>query len=227
MGQMKTALWYHTRLFGGNPPLNPDYSITLMTQQMARLKTSGLLDAASALFVCVNGNGENRTGVRCLAPAKAQFIEHGPQAESLLPTINVLRLWCMANPDWLVCFFHIKGVTHPWDPLTTYWRGCMEKWVIGHWQTCVKDMGLGYDTVGAHWLTPEQYPGLVRHPFWGGQFFWAKSSFLAELPELPNAPACRDDWFLSENWIGMGRRPKAKDYAHHWPSLQDCGVNAQ
>lgn len=223
---MRIAVWYHCRLFGGNPPLNPDYSIALMGQQMETLNNSGLLAAANHLFVCVNGNGENRVAARCLAPVKAQFVEHGAKAESLLPTVNALRLWCIANPDAMVCFWHIKGVSHPWDGLTMNWRLCMEKFVIRQWSRCVADLNLGCESVGAHWLTPERYYGLVKYPFWGGQFFWAKASFLAELPELPNAPKCRDDWFLSENWIGMGRRPRVRDYAPHWPSLNDCGANA-
>ena len=121
-----------------------------------------------------------------------------------------------------MCFWHIKGVTHPGDLLNHAWRKCMEWHVINHWKRCVADLDAGYETVGAHWLTKDKYGPQVTTPFWGGAFFWAKASFLAELPALPAAPTCRQDWFLSENWIGMGRAPKVKDYADHWPGLTPC-----
>lgn len=219
---MKIAVWYHCRLFGGEPPIDPDYSITLMAEQMKTLRTAGLEQAATEILICVNGDTQNRIVARQLAPAKSTFIDHGRDALGLLRTVNCLRSWCQCHPDWIVCFWHIKGVTHPWDTLNTLWRQCMEKWVIINWRKCVADVGSNFETVGAHWLTPEQYHGIVKVPFWGGQFFWARASFLAELPALPDNPTRREEWFLSENWIGMGRRPRVRDYAPHWPGLQTC-----
>lgn len=216
------AVFYHCRLFGGEPPIDPDFSLPLMETQMRTMKNCGLEAAAQEIIVCVNGNSENQAASRALAPKKATFIDHGADAKSLLPTVAALKRWSLAHKDWLVCFWHIKGVTHPNDGLSWTWRECMERHVIHHWRQCVADLNAGYDTVGAHWLTREKYGACVTFPFWGGQFFWAKASFLTELPDLPTAPTCRQDWFLSENWIGMGRKPKVRDYADHWPSLTDC-----
>lgn len=220
------SVWYHTTLYDPESGIDPDYSISLMTEQMDTLKSSKLLDAASEVVICVNGNSENQVAARAIAPKVSRFVDNGANTKGLLRTVNVLREWSKAHPEWLVCFWHAKGVTHPWDQLNTLWRLCMEKCVIKNWQRCVCDINSGYDSVGAHWLTPEQYYGIVHQPFWGGQFFWAKASFLSELPELPNNPKCRDDWFLSERWIGTGRRPRVRDYAPHWPGIQQCGANA-
>lgn len=219
---MKIAIWYHTRLFDGEPPINPDVSVPLMMEQMETITKCGLLDSAADLVVCVNGGNDNKAGARSLAPSKARFIDNGSGAKSLLPTVGRLREWCQRHPDWLICFFHIKGVTHPEDATYLTWRRCMEKHVLLRWRQCVRDMETGLDTVGAHWLTKEKYGPCVTFPFWGGMFFWARSNFLAELPPLPETPQCRNDWFLSENWIGMGRTPKLKDYADHWPGLNSC-----
>ena len=220
----RIAVFYHCRLIGDG--LDADYSITMMAEQMATLKASGLEQAANDLVMLVNGDSENQLTARMLAPGKARFIDNGAGAQGLLRSVNRLREWCRTHPDWLVCFWHNKGVTHPWDLLNTRWRQCMEKAVIKNWRRCVMDLESGLDSVGAHWLTPEQFRGIVRLPFWGGQFFWANSSFLATLPQLPNNPVTRDDWFLSENWIGMGRRPRVKDYCPHWPGISECGKNA-
>lgn len=211
---------------GGEPAIDPSFSIPLMLQQMETAKAAGLTDAAQEFVVCVNGDVENQLAARMAAPPKSRFIDHGAKARSLLRTVNRLREWSIAHPDWLVCFWHIKGVTHPGDEFYATWRRCMEKCVIRNWKQCVKDIESGLDTVGAHWLTKEQFGNCVTFPFWGGQFFWATASFLAELPALPMEPTCRQDWFLSENWIGMGRTPRLKDYAPHWPNPGPCQKNA-
>lgn len=213
---MKICVWYHTRLFGGEPTINPDWSIPLMMEQMDMLNTTGLLSAAAQFVVSVNGGSDNQVAARGIAGNKATFIDNGANAKSLLRTMNEVRSWAIQHPDWALCFFHIKGVTHPGDTFYTAWRKCMEKWVIRNWARCVSDLRGGCDTVGAHWLTREQFGDCVTFPFWGGQFFWARGAFLAELPTLPLEPTCRKDWFLSENWIGMGRTPKLKDYAPQW-----------
>lgn len=223
---MKIAVWYHVCLFDAQTGIDPDYSISLVTDQMTTFKQSGLQDSAGEIVVCVNGDGMNQAAARALAPKTARFIDHGRDCKGLLRTVNRLREWSLGHPDWLVCFWHNKGVTHAWDQLNTVWRLCMERAVIRQWMQCVRDLNAGCDSVGAHWLTPEQYRGIVHHPFWGGQFFWAKASFLGELPVLPDNPQKRDDWFLSENWIGMGRRPKVKDYAPHWPGIGPCTAHA-
>lgn len=222
----KIAIWYHTRLFGGEPTINPDWSIPLMLEQMETLKTTGLLNNCQSFIVSVNGNSENQVAARSLCDRRAKFIDNGADSKSLLRTMNEVRAWAKLNPDWFLCFFHIKGVTHPHDAFYTAWRKCMERSVIINWIRCVQDLSSGYETVGAHWLTREKYGNCVTFPFWGGQFFWARASFLSELPQLPDQPSCRQDWFLSENWIGMGRTPKVKDYAPHWPNPKPCGDNA-
>lgn len=223
---MKTSIWYHTTLECPAHNIHLPNSIPLMLEQMETLKSTGLLDAADELVVCVNGDSVNQSAARASAPKKARFIDNGKTAESLLPTTMHLREWSQTHKDWLVCFFHNKGVTHPGSLFNWQWRKCMEKWVLVNWRRCVRDIDSGLDTVGAHWLTREVYGPQVTFPFWGGMFFWCRASFLSELPVLKTVPTCRDDWFLSENWIGMGRTPKLKDYAPHWPNPEPCGRNA-
>ena len=231
------SVWYHTILYRGHNPadprfsqkqIDPDWSISLMLEQIETLKSCGLLDAAKELVVCVNGDAENQIAARSCAPSKARFIDNGPNSKSILPTVRALRSWALDHQDWLVCFFHIKSVTHANEPLDYAWRKCMERWVITNWRQCVSDLESGYDSVGTHWLTPEQHSAaIVPIPIWGGMFYWVKSSFLVELPELPAHPSNTEEWWLPERWIGMGRRPKVKDYAPHWPGLQQCSVSSQ
>jgi hypothetical protein len=231
--QMKIAVWYHAMFVGGKSPQHPflsqapmeaDWSISIMLDQMDTIRRCGLVDVAQELVICVNGGGINQAMARSCAPPKARFIDHGEQAQSMLLTTRSLREWCLTHKDWLVCFFHMKGVTRPKVELDHIWRKCMEHWTLTNWRRCVSDLQSGCDSVGAHWLTPEQYgSSAVPIPIWGGMFFWAKASFLAELPQLQSIPKTADDWWLPERWIGSGRRPRVMDYAPHWPGIASCG----
>lgn len=217
------AVFYHVRLEGGTPPIDPDAAMPIMAEQMRAAADSGLLEVCQEFHVASNGGPVNMIYAAMLAPSKAILHDNGAQAESHLPTVNLLRAWLPSHADWYVCYFHIKGVTHPGDALNTNWRRCMDRAVISNWRKCVADLDDGYDSAGAHWLTPEKYGSIVKTPFWGGMFFWAKASFLLTLPALKQVPTCREDWFLSEGWIGMGpRRPRVHDYCPHWPSLAAC-----
>lgn len=216
----RLAVWYHTRLCGAG--LNEDFAVALMAEQMARLKRCGLA-AAAEVYIAVTGGEGNPLLAAALAPNHARLIDHGPGSESHLPTVKSLREWLPAHPGYRVCYFHAKGVTHPGDGFNRQWRYCMESVILDGWQRCVLDLEAGADSVGAHWLTPERFGSQVRTPFWGGMFFWASAKFLLTLPAIKEKPSCRDDWFLSEGWIGMGpHRPKVIDYRPHWPSAIKC-----
>ena len=92
----------------------------------------------------------------------------------------------------------------------------MERMTVWAWRTCVADLANGTDACGCHWLTPEQFPKLVKSPFFGGTFWWAKASYLKTLPQFPAATWANR--FEAENWIGRGNpRPRVKDYLPGWP----------
>jgi hypothetical protein len=215
---MKIAVWYHCILSGGTIPVDTPYACAIMDDQMAALSNSGLMVAAGEFHVGINGSESDRDiarlFVRC---SKVQFHLHGSGVTSEIPTLSVLREWLPEHQEWYVLYHHIKGVTHPNEDSYTRWRKRMEKAVVWNWRDCVKKMDAGIESCGAHWLTPEQFPGLVKFtPFWGGTFFWATAKFLSTLPALSNA-----DWgnrFDAEKWIGSGpRRPTVHDYNPGWP----------
>lgn len=217
---MKIAVFYHARICGGNPEINRVYGERMVSEQMRLFVDSGLYSNTNRCIIGLNGDGGEF--MRHTMPEGCSLIEHGPKAESLLPTFLVLEEWAKTHPDWYVCIWHTKGVTHPHDKLNVVWRRCMENAVIRNWHRCVNDLENGCDSAGAHWLTREQFGPMVNTFFWGGAFYWVKASFLTQLPKLPTTVTCRNDWFIPENWIGMGPRPKVHDYAPHWPGLVAC-----
>ena len=207
---------YHCIFTGTARPINAGFSMDLMAEQMTSLESSGLASYAKEIIVGVNGGQSDADIARMLAPSKAKVIAHGEGTGTEITTLNVLRDWVKSHPDWYVMYFHTKGTSHPENPNTT-WRLNMEKHCLWNWRMCILDLDKGYDACGCYWLTPEEHPTLIQHhPFFGGTFWWAKSSYLATLPPLP--PPEFVYRYEAESWIGSGpRRPRVHNYEEGWP----------
>lgn len=222
------AIFYHARLFGGDPPVS-DHTVFVMREQMQRMRKCGLAKAASNIMLGINGDTA-KLGYRALemvpyldAPTAVDVKVWGDTFNSELPTMHHMQKWLPGHEDWYVCYFHLKGARNTTDPLNKRWRCCMESAVIENWRQCVADLDKGAESVGAHWLTREKYGPQVERGFWGGNFWWAKASFLLTLPPLKPNRTCRADDFLAETWIGDGPRlPQVVDYRPHWPGLEEC-----
>ena len=175
------------------------------------------MDAASVFVIGVSGSKFDAFMMASLAPEAV--VTHNDVGVGELPTMKLMHMFCQKSPNWNVLYLHTKGAIYNGDPTVTAWRKCMENAVIWQWQRCVNDLSFSIESVGAHWLTPAKYPIIGDVPYWGGNFFWAKSEFLAGLPEIDiNA-----DRYQAEVWIGKGRRPpRIRDYAMHWPGAACC-----
>lgn len=210
---MKIAVFYHAILSGPGIP-EGDLPLNILTEQLAALHGSGLVDAASEIHI--GATGRNSLLVAALAPPKAIVHHHPDSLDGERPTLEILRQWLPGHAGWLVCYHHIKGVSHAGDTCAK-WRRCMEAVIIWNWQACVRDLDQGFQTAGAHWLTPERHNIPNKTPYWGGNFWWARQDYLITLPPLPPASAT-GRYYDGEAWIGTGlTRPTARDYAPHWP----------
>jgi hypothetical protein len=195
-----------------------------MASQMDALTESGLTEAAEHFIIGSNGDTFNYLAAISMAPRNAKVVPHGHDARSELPTLALLRRWLPGHEDWYVLYHHTKGAGH-WNHGQFFahtWRQCMEHVVVWNWRLCVNDLNNGYDAVGAHWLTRDKYGatmGPTLTPYFGGTFWWAKASFLITLPSIPDNARAGDnqDRYLAEKWIGLGRIPRVRDYAPHWP----------
>ncbi|HWA78035.1 MAG TPA: hypothetical protein VG937_37125 [Polyangiaceae bacterium] len=220
----KIGIFYHTRLDGGSPPIDSVHALRVLGEQIGDLLSSGLYEAASEITFGVNASSESAQLCRTMSPSKIEVVHHTPEYQSELPTFSRLRQWLEGHQDWYVLYHQAKGVRSPNSEVTKAWRRCMSRHLVHNWRECVADLDRGFDAVGCHWLTPEQFPR-IRTPYFGGNFWWAKASFLATLPELPVTASCREDFYLAETWIGRGPQwPKVRDYAPHWPGLEECSV---
>lgn len=215
------AVFFHAKLTGPEFGIDPQFSRQLVAEQMQAFRDCGL--AKRAGFLYFGFNEADSKLVDDILPFGSR-LEYFPQGRSELPTMHHMQAWCKGHPDWLVLYWHAKGITHPHDPLNRVWRLCLENAVLWHWETCVLALQRGFDCAGAHWLTREKYGPLVKTFFFGGNMFWATASFLNTLPPLKANSTCRDDDFKAELWIGTGRRPRVWEFSSHWPGLAQCSA---
>lgn len=213
---MKIAVFYHCKICGWGIP-DSDFAVRLVASQMDALNKSGLADAADEIHVGINGGTYPAATLRNLAPKKAFLHVHGDDATSEIPTLRVLQdEWLRGKQGWYVLYHHSKSVTHPNHALYENWKNRMQGVCVMRWRECVADLDAGYEAVGCHWLTGQQYPGVICIPFFGGTFWWATANYLMQLPTLP--PATWGGRGEAECWIGRRRPyPKVKDYIPGWP----------
>ncbi len=212
---MKLAVFYHAKLSGPGVP-SEDQAMAIYTEQLAALGASGLAEAASEIHFGLPAHDALLGSA--LAPEGTQVHPLAGDVPSEFPTLKVLYEWLPGHEDWLVCYHHIKGLSWPRDHCAR-WRRCMTNAVIGNWMECTKALENGYDLAGAHWVTPERYGWIVGNTqrYFGGSFWWARGSYLRELPPLPS-PQLGMKYYGGEVWIGQSKhRPKVRDLAPHWP----------
>ena len=206
------TIFYHVYMGGGCIPVEQDNVWRIVSEQFNALISSELLASAKKLFVGVAGDDIQVAMVAELFKGYGEIFRAVGVGE--LPTMKAMKDYAQQNPDHLILYIHTKGAIHNGSAIYELWRKCMEKWVIFNWRKCVKDLERGYDTVGAHWLTPAKYSFIGPVPYWGGNFFWAQAKFMDELPAIDvNA-----DRYQAEVWIGKSKRkPNVFDYARHFP----------
>lgn len=207
------AIFYHIYMGGGVIPCDTENVIGIVTEQLAALNVSGLSRRAQHIEIGVTGSELDHFMIKGMAPLGAH-VAHNLTGVGELPTMKMMQDFCRDHHGWYVLYIHTKGAIYKGFQQFVDWRHCMENAVIWRWESCYKDLEAGVDSCGAHWLTPARYPIIGNVPYWGGNFFWAKSNFLNTLPPIDvNA-----DRYQAEVWIGKGKRPpKVRDYAIHWP----------
>lgn len=161
-----------------------DTSITL--EQTELLEKTGLLDAAQEVNIMVHFKMDSFEWLRERWKYRNNVRFHVFGEE--------YRTWCEATTmhyiqefahhadrEYYVLYMSNKGVTHPPNDGTnqTEWRHYMQYWNVEKWRECVAHLDEGYDTCGASFLAHEQYS-----PFYAGNFFWARTSYLRRCKRL-------------------------------------------
>jgi hypothetical protein len=215
------AIFYHCLFCLGNPPELVPHAFDVVGEQMAALRSSDLMGAASMLTVGINGGSESREYADLVIPSYAKRVYHGLESRSENLTIIEIEKWVPDHPGWDVLYFHAKGATHTeesdYGKQCTRWRKCMMLRCVEQWRNAV-DALIDHDAAGCHWLTG--MTALKDQNLFGGNFFWATSEFLAKLPSMYKRDRIKvsgissaESRYEAEVWIGNGPMPKVKDLA--------------
>jgi hypothetical protein len=204
------------------------FSITAIGAPEDKAKITGLLDAYSALMPTPPE----------LVWYEKQFDDTALQYINELPTkldetLTLNRLWERArnsSVDEAVLYFHAKSVTALQKTILkekdyavyinyVHWRRFLEWSVLERAATC-RQLLETHDTVGANYCV---WPS----PHYSGNFWWANTSYIKELPNPQTA-----DWFYrlsadypilkispirmrGELWIGAKDRAKMASLFNH------------
>ena len=228
---MKLIFYFHCRISGGRNvdsglSINPDSGKSQFLEQIGLAWKSGLVKACDSFQVRLNGSQNDFEWIQGNVPDGVDIVSNGEDAESLLPTMNDLRMHAQYNgrEDFIFGFAHTKGITRPTDALHQSWRKCMDAHIIRDWKTCVDDLSTGqFDAVGCHWITNGKRDDTTasQPKFFGGVYWWATGKYISTLPPLPSRVEKREDWYEPEWFIGWGN-PRIKDYHPQWPNVVGC-----
>lgn len=211
------AIFYHC-LFYRDAEFLP-VALDIARAQFEDVEDTGLAAAASEIHVGINGGAESSGPAHLVFPWVTELVFHGLDSKNECSTIRMIEEWSANHPGWYVLYFHCKGATKAaGDPMTTRWRGCMQRHTVSNWRRCVGDLDAGYEAVGCHWMEPPATP--EGQYIFAGTFFWAKSDFLRTLPSILARDRIKlsglkspESRYEAEVWLGNGpRRPRIKDY---------------
>jgi hypothetical protein len=127
--------------------------------------------------------------------------------------------------EFAVLYAHTKGArdNSTWNAL---WRRSMTSHVVSGWESCAGFLERnGTDAVGCHWLTPEEHHDppdyVVDSPFFGGNFWVARASYLRRLPPLESQYRHQ-----AEEWVGLAN-PMVRDVLPGWPTVRLCATSPE
>jgi len=193
----------------------------IVHEQMQALKVSGLEDAASEIYVGINGDESNAVYANGLLPAKAKIVYHGNECRNELRTLLMIEDWCRVNQrEAYIFYFHSKGATHA--PGSSYgetnskpWRLGMMADLVTNWGKCVVGL-MGHDIVCSHWMW-DMADGTQHIP--AGNFLWVKASFVRKLPSIFLRDRLKvsgldsiESRYEAEVYWGNGPRPTVKQF---------------
>jgi hypothetical protein len=130
-------------------------------------------------------------------------------------TINLIRRFAIEYRGVNVFYAHDKAAWHRGpDDIHVAWRRNLTEYTIARWRECVNALGT-HDIAGPYWLTRENFPNNpdVDTPFFGGNYWWARSDYLRTLP------VCTSEKHTdAERWIGLGT-PTVFSQDPRWPGF--------
>ena len=155
------------------------------TEQIDTLERSGLLDAATKVFINQHYSEQSfsKFKERLKSYKNVEWLVGSSTKEDYEHSTAVLYQQIAAETagDFNALYFHQKGLTHkPYDryAAVTAWRQMLDYWNIEQWQLCNAQLAAGADTTGCLCTTNEGIP------HYSGTTRWMKASAIRRMPQL-------------------------------------------
>lgn len=199
---------------------------TIVTEQLQLLLDTKLYQASTKIHYCVFAyeNNAYRKFVNLVVQHdplnKIQIIKHEENKFEFL-TLKLLQDTIkQCDKETYVLYYHTKGLTSVQNcynkhegcfdktiPSSTLhknavnWRKCLEYFNIEKWTKCTEALNT-FDTAGALYIDSSGWP---FNKYYSGNFWWSKTSYLKNLPDIDVDCEARIE---AELWIGKN--------THHW-----------
>ena len=190
----------------------------LVTEQLTRLKTSGLCDAADKIYCIAIDVNQQRNQyielVNSIIGDKAEIQVHTDNAQEFYAITKVWQLG--QTEDCNIFYFHTKGVYNDFVTpgsnevnefkVKTFrdWRLHLEYFCIDKWKENIEKLE-----------TVDQVGATNNNKWWWGNFWWVNSNYLRDA----NPPVRSGSRWDYEAWINDG---SAKIYEHNHISFTAC-----
>jgi hypothetical protein len=171
---------------------------TPIREHFSEVKYTGLLYALDSVRVGIVGTPENRAKVMALFDELAIPVMVVATAETGWEQVTLRELHSFAKEDDGKIFYaHTKGASSA-NTIANPWRVSMIHDTVTRWRECVNALEK-LDTAGAFWLRSDCPEHVDHEHFFAGNFWWARSDYVARLPTVRN-----ENRFQAEGWIGLG-----------------------
>lgn len=162
---------------------------TTVIDQLQKLNNSLLYDNCSSIYTRIIGNDNDIKQCKVLMNdmKKIQIIKANNHNDRELTTLKSLHSFSKENDSYIL-YIHTKGVTtgknrrEKYTIKANHWRNLMEYFVIEQWNQCIDILNKGYDACGILWRKEPFFNELLGH--FSGNFWWANSTYLSDLPEI-------------------------------------------
>jgi hypothetical protein len=179
--------------------------LTIITDQLRIMLTSGLYDACEEINIGCIGRPEEKVDlerfITDLYPKlKIRYYSTNP-LEYEFPTLRLIE---NDNSDYVGFYFHTKGVTKPFDNNIQVWRNWLNEAILNRWQEHYERVSNGYDASSVNFLpSPDHF---------SGNFWWFDRRYINQLPKLDTLQL--RNRYHCEQWICMckDRKVYAKEF---------------
>ena len=198
---MKIIHYYHILC-------NPNTNIThlLVLQHMNAICNYGLVSVLDEIRIGLVGLPEQRKIVKemlqqSMVKDKIKIVIERQRADEHITLQHMHN--ASQEEECYYLYGHTKGAYHTHFSNLVWVRSMIFYNIVGWGKMLEKLENKEIDCAGCFWLTKEKHPNILRDvpegtPFFGGNYYWAKSSYIKTLPIVP-----KDNRYKAERWIGL------------------------